>query len=188
MRLAKPTTASPFELDVFGLDLEKLTTFRFAVQVDGHSTQDALCGFQRVVNVGEAVDVREVLEGGYPGRHKFPRHSKHGAIQLVKGMTTSRHLWNWHQAVVSWDKGEPDYRRTMSIFMLDEHNVGGALFPYEVWHWQVFDAWPSEWRGPRLDAMRAEFAVESVIIQHSGISEAKGLFSGTAGDILSLFS
>lgn len=173
-------------LDILGL--ERLKSFNFAVQIDGQFTgSQFVLGFESVDGLSETLDVKEVLEGGYPGRHKFPRKARQNAITLVRGMTFSRSFWNWHQEVINWTKGQPDYRRTMSIYMLDQIVKIGMAVKFEAWRWDLFQAWPSEWLGPPLKANEEKAAFEAIVIQHSGISEAEGVFSGTAGEILGVF-
>lgn len=171
------------------LGLEPLKAHRFAVQIDGEATKGALVGFDRVLNLGESVTIREVAEGGYRGTHKFPRRVQQNAITLVRGMTFSRFLWDWFQEVRNWghSRNQPDYRRNLSIYALDQLNLVGVQLPYEVWRWDVFKAWPREWRGPDLSALANELAFEQITIEHAGIEAAKGIFSGRAGDVLSLF-
>ena len=80
----------------------------------------------------------------------------------------------------------PDYRKNLSIYMLDRLNQGGQAVPFEVWRWDIFNAWPSEWSGPELNANNNGLALESITLQFSDMSEAGGIFSGRTGDVLSL--
>lgn len=169
-------------------DLDRLEAFRFAVEIGGGLPgQQYLAGFDRIENLGDTVELREVKEGGFRGVHRFPRRSTNQAIRLVRGMSFSRSLYNWYQEVVGWQPGHSDYRRPVSIYLIDDTNVGGQRIDFEAWRWDIALAWPSEWKGPTLDAVANEIAFESVVLQHSGISEAQGAFSGQTGEILSLF-
>ena len=201
MRLSELPQAVLDKLDI--LNLEKLRTNRFAVQIDD-TRQDAasgrrrltvprygasvILGFEKVEGLHGQIEIREVREAGFKGMHRFPRRSRHPALRLVRGLAVSRSLWDWFCEVRDWTKGEPDYRRSLSIFMLDSIATPGGLVDYEVWRWDIYDAWPSEWHGPVLDAVSNSMAVEGVTIQHSGISPAQGLLSGTAGEVLNVFS
>lgn len=183
------------QFNLFGL--EQLPGFRFAVQIDGLPAMSKyVAGFSGVDGLDGSVRIREVQEGGFNGAHEFPRPTTNSAIVLTRGMTLSRSLYNWHQEVANWTKGRSDYRRNVSIVMIDTVSVGlsgtpipslGVIVPYEVWRFDIRQAWPSDWRGPRLNAGESQFAVESVTLHHSGLSEAYGLFSGKTGEAVSIF-
>jgi len=171
------------------LNLEKLRAYQFAVQIDGELTGNKfVAGFENIKGFADRVNVKEVIESGYTGTHKFPRHSPQSGIVLTRGMTYDRTLWNWFQAVKNWGKGEPDYRKTMSIYMIDRINVYSNIAPFEVWRWDIMGAWPSKWVGPRFDSLKEKFAFESVRIQYSSITEAEGILSGITGEIASLLT
>lgn len=170
------------------LNLEPLTRFQFAVVIEGVTA----AGFNEVAGIESSTDVREVLEGGYPGVHKYPRINRFGPITLMRGLTFSRALWDWRQEVVQWTKGRTDYTHSISIYMLSQIQlpqqqmatvlgVGGAL-PYEVYRFDLSDAWPSDWKGPDLNSMSEEIAIETITIQHSGLAIAEGIFSGLTGE------
>ncbi len=199
MRASELPQAVLDRLDI--LHLEKLRTNRFAVQIDaGHDVTDrrgltvmryaasAVLGFEKVEGLHGQVDVREVREIGFRGVHRFPRRSRHPALRLIRGLATSHRLWDWFCEVREWTKGGPDYRRSLSIFMLDSVATPGGLVDYEVWRWDVFDAWPSEWHGPALDANSNGMAIEGITIQHSGIAAPQGILSGIAGEVLNVLS
>lgn len=169
------------------LGLERLAGFRFAVYLDGDSPISALAGFDKIRDIGDRLDIRDVKEGGCPVMRRYPRRSQANAITLVKGLTWDRRLYEWYEEVSNWGRSatDPDYRRTLSILMLDELHAGGASVPIEVWRWDLLKAWPSEWRGPTLDSMASEFAVEQLVIQHEGMSVPRGILSGKTGQISS---
>ena len=170
------------------LDLERLKAFRFAVQIDGDFTGKAfVVGFAAVQGLSSEVDVKTIREGGYPGLHKFPRKVKQGPLILKRTMTYSRAMWEWYLQVQNWTKGQDNYTRSLSVFLLDAVTKPIGEVVYEVWRWDFFSAWPSHWTGPRLNSMQDSVAFESLTIEHSGIAEAKGIFSGQAGELLSVF-
>ena len=59
-------------------------------------------------------------------------------------------------------EGAQGNRKSISIIQQNEKRE-------EVKRWQVFDAWPSKFTGPELDASSSDNAVESVEIQHEGL-------------------
>jgi phage tail-like protein len=187
-------------LNIFGL--EKLRAYSFFVQIDspprytGSQVIESLLGFSELSGIGESLRVKIVEEGGNPRQHKFPRMKESPDLIMRRGMTLSRSFYDWYQEAANWTKGKSDYRRTMSIYIVDYSNpaliapsgskIDIAIFPYEAWRFDVYGAWPSNWSGPALKADEENMAFESITIQHSGLSEAKGLFSGRTGDILSI--
>lgn len=182
-------------------DLELLKQCHFAVQIDrmpfnpgiDDSLSDYLnatvAGFTEVTGLRESVDVREISEGGYPGKHQFPRRVRTNAVTLVRGLAWSRSLYDWWKEVTSWTKGKPDYRRQVTIISLDQVRAGslGAI-DYEAWRWTLDNAWPSVWSGPHLNSNSDSHAVESITIRYQGIKAGIGPLSGTAGEVLSLFA
>jgi hypothetical protein len=69
----------------------------------------------------------------------------------------------------------------------------GMTFSRSLWNWrrevtEWTKAWPSKWDGPKLDSMKSDLAFETVTIRHSGMVEARGVLSGQAGEILSIFN
>ena len=123
-------------LNVLGLDI--LTTYQFAVDIDRvggpAGVNEFLAGFTGVKGIGDRIEVREIEEGGYLGIHKFPQRSKLNSIELVRGMSFSRALWDWYNQVRNWTKGDPDYRRTLSVYILNSiiRNPGEPI-QFEVW-------------------------------------------------------
>ena len=173
------------KLNVLGL--QALTTFQFALQIDGHPFgSQTYLGFSRVTGISDNAELLEVMEGGHRGIHRFPNRSMTTAIQIVQGMTFSRFMWQWYQDAVNWSKTKPDYRRNVSIYMLSRISVASQDIPFEVWRWEIENAWPSEWEGPRLDANKEDIAFEKITLQHSGIKQAESLFSGKVGDVSSI--
>ena len=176
-------------LDV--LDLRQLTGLRFVVQIDGDGFRgkETVAGFTAVEGLSSDLDVATIREGGFNGVHTFPRRERQPAITLRRPLTFSRSLWNWYIAGRQYQKGQPSYTRTMSIYLLDSVQLplaGEVIF--EAWRWDFFRCWLSTWNGPRMDAKAdSSVALETVTVQHSGAVEAQGVLSGSAGEIMSLF-
>lgn len=190
-----PLTNLPQELlgQLNLLDLERLRAFQFAVQIDGQFPgAKYLVGFDRIDGLESRVRVREIKEGGYAGTHQFPREQQATSLVLHRGMTYSRELYNWYQEVINWEPPAPSFRRTLTVSLLDRLNTASPInrtvqLNFEVWQWQINDAFPVAWTGPRLNSKESEFAFESLEIRHSGISEAQGILSGTVGTVAGLF-
>jgi phage tail-like protein len=161
-----------------GSRFEPLTRFEFAVDIDGVLGPGApfVTGFRRVAGLGDHVAIREVKEGGHPGVHRFPRRVAMNRITLERTMGFDRSLWDWYQETINWTKGDPSYRRTMSIYTLT--HISATVPSFQVWRFDVFGAFPVHWRGDDLDALDQELQLERIIVEHKGMSEAKGIFSG----------
>jgi phage tail-like protein len=175
------------KLDV--LDLRQLTGLQFVVQIDGDGFvgKETVAGFRQVRGLSAELDIFTLKEGGFPGVHTFPRRERSSVIRLQRPLTFSRSLWNWYLQGREWRKGAPSYIRTMSIYLLDTVGGAGQAITYEAWRWDLYRCWLSFWDGPGLDANRDAIALETATVQHSGLVEARGILSGTAGEILSLF-
>ena len=166
------------KLDFLGLEVFK--RYQFAVSIDGdYPGANYFAGFTGVIGVGGTIEVKEVKEGGYPTSHKFARNTINNTLKLVRGMTYNRSLWEWFNEVRQWKRGLPKYTRTMSIIMLD-------YIPFEVWRFDIINAWPSAWEGPEFNSMAEEQAFETITIQHGGITQAKSLLSNDVNTALSL--
>lgn len=175
-------------LDV--LDLRQLTGLRFVVQIDGvgFRGKETVAGFRQVTRLNSDLDIATVREGGIGQVHTFARRERQPTVTLVRPVTYSRSLWNWYDECRRWHKGRPDYTRTMSIYLLDGvHLPAVGEVVYEAWRWDLSRCWISNWRGPRMDANQDAIALEEVTIQHGGLVEARGVLSGQAGEILSVF-
>jgi phage tail-like protein len=83
-------------------------------------------------------------------------------VTLRYGLTDSRELWEWLMTAVD---GRVE-RKNISVLMLDPEGVD------EVMRWNLINAWPSEWRGTKLDAMSREAAIESLTLVFESMDRA----------------
>ena len=131
--------------------------FSFIVEIEGI----ARAGFMSVSGIGDETETREYREGGDNTTvRKLAGLNSFSAIVLEMGSTFDTSLWDWRQKVKR--EGALGNRKSISIIQQNEKRE-------EVKRWQVFDAWPSKFTGPELDASSSETAVESVEIQHEGL-------------------
>ncbi len=128
-------------------DIFRAYNFRLDIQgtVAGYFTE--ACDLQVKV---EAIAYRE--GGGPPGVRKLPGRVEIGEITLKYGLTSSTYLWDWLMTAVN---GNVE-RRNASIILLHSDGV------QEVARWNLTNAWVSEWRGAKLDAMGQQAAIEQV--------------------------
>jgi phage tail-like protein len=100
------------------------------------------------------VEPIQYREGGEPARvRQLPGLTEYKAVTLRYGVTDSHALWDWLMLTV----GGTTQRKSMSIVLLDDARV-------EKMRWNLFEAWPSEWRGAPLDALENEMAIESLTL------------------------
>jgi len=171
------------------LGLEPLTRFQFAVSIEGQLPGSRfLAGFRNVEGLHGVIDVREVREGGFRGVHQFPRRSNPQALTLTRGLSFGRYLWDWYLSVLEWTKGADDYRRNVSIYQLSRIVKPVGELPFEVWRWDLTNAWPSEWQGPGFDSMAEEISIERVVLQHAGMAVPQGIFGGAVGEGLGVLT
>jgi phage tail-like protein len=94
--------------------------------------------------------------------HRLPGPVEYGDITLRYGLTASRELWEWFMSAV---KGTV-LRKNASIVMLGSDGVT------EVVRWNLLNAWISEWRGAKLDALGQEVAIETLTLVFETLERA----------------
>ena len=131
--------------------------YQFLVEIEGV----ARAGFMTVSGLEEETEVREYREGtDQTSVRKLAGLNSYSPIVLEMGSTFDTSLWDWRQKVRR--EGAQGNRKSISIIQQNEAQE-------EVKRWQVFDAWPSKFTAPELDASSSDNAVESVEIQHEGL-------------------
>jgi len=131
--------------------------YQFLVEIEGI----ARAGFMTVSGLEEETEVREYREGtDQTSVRKLAGLNSYSPIVLEMGSTFDTSLWDWRQRVRR--EGAQGNRKSISIIQQNEAQE-------EVKRWQVFDAWPSKFTAPELDASSSDNAVESVEIQHEGL-------------------
>jgi phage tail-like protein len=128
------------------------------VEIDG-ITQ---AGFQEVDGLDSSTDAIDYREGNDPLHvRKLTGLNKHSAITLKRGITDSDELWKWRATVVD---GKVE-RKNGSIILLDDTGT-------EKLRWNFFNAWPSKWTGPALNATNNAVAVETLELTHEEVKKA----------------
>ncbi len=94
----------------------------------------------------------------------IPGNFKHTPLELKRGLTDSMALWEWFKKVEDGD--------------IEGARVTGSLVAFnqkhtEVARWEVKDAWPSKLGFPQLDAKSNEISVETITLQHTGMTRTK---------------
>ena len=129
--------------------LDPYKNYNFQVEIQGIT----VAGFSEVSGLSSEVEVIEYREGGDHLTRKLPGLKKFTNVVLKRGMTTSRDLYNWHKALL---QGTLE-RRHATIVLLDDQRT-------EVARWQLVDAFPQKYEGPRLNAKTSEVAIETFVL------------------------
>jgi phage tail-like protein len=132
--------------------------FNFLVEFDG-LTQ---AGFQECSGLDASTDPIDYREGQDPNHvRKLPGLNKYAPLTLKRGITDSPDFWKWRQSVI---EGRTE-RRNGSVILLDEAGQ-------EKLRWNFFEAWPSKWTGPGLNATSNAVAIETIEIVHEELKRA----------------
>jgi phage tail-like protein len=132
--------------------------YNFLVEMDG-ITQ---AGFQEVSGLDSSTDSVDYREGNDPNHvRKLPTLNKFSPITLKRGITDSDELWKWRSTVVNGKIA----RKNGSIILLDDRGQ-------EKLRWNFFNAWPSKWTGPSLNATSTAVAVETLEITIESVEKA----------------
>jgi phage tail-like protein len=129
--------------------------FDFVVEIDGVG----IAGFQEVSGLEGRIEVIEYREGADnpPSARKLPGLVKYGNVALKRGLTDSRDLYAWWNAVAS---GKAD-RRGVAIVLLDRERT-------PVRRWLLQEAWPVRYAISSLDAEVSGVAIETLELAHEG--------------------
>jgi phage tail-like protein len=139
-----------------------LTTFAFAVEVDGIT----IAAFKEVSGIDsntEVIEYKEVTGAGQLIIRKVPGSPSWADITLRRRIDAVTDLWDWRVLVLEGDIDGA--RRNGSIVLYDSMQE-------EVARWNFINGWPSVWKGADLDAGANEVAVEEVTITHEGLVRA----------------
>lgn len=133
-------------------------SYNFVVEIDGL----LVAGFSEVTGLQSETEYEEIAEGGVNEYyHRLPKRTKLSPITLRRGISPPSavwDLWGWYSDVV---KGKVK-RKNGSIILYDHYGL-------HVCRWNFFDAFPTKWVGPDLDASKSDVAIESIEIVHNGL-------------------
>jgi len=143
---------------------DPLGAYYFHVEVDGGG--DIKARFTEVSGIKADVEEHEIKEGGLNDRtHKYPGRITWGPITLKKGMGDEKFFWDWWNKMVTSSK-RTDKTKNLTIVLYDR--TGSKA----VRRWHVEKAWPKSWEAPTLNAGASEIAIESLTLNHEGITES----------------
>jgi len=133
---------------------DPFTNFNFIVDIQGMRA-----GFSEVSGLSGENAIVEYREGNqHTTMTKQPGLTKYNQLVLKRGFTKDDKLWKWRKKVID---GKTQ-RLPGTITLLDE-----ARNPALVW--KFYEAWPSKWAGPTLNAKNNEIAIEEMELAIEGL-------------------
>ncbi len=138
-----------------GERVDPYINFNFLIELDSITR----ARFQECSGFDSTIDVIEHREGGEnTALRKLLGMTKYSNISLKWGMTDSMELYKWHRQAVL---GNIE-RKDGSIIILDRKGE-------EVARWNFFQAWPTKYDGPDLNAEGNDVSIEMVELAHEGL-------------------
>jgi len=132
--------------------------FRFLVEIDGI----VQAGFSECSGFGSNVEVVEYREGGETATvRKLPGKTSYPDLTLKWGVTDSRELYDWHLTAVN---GKVQ-RKNGSIILQDDAGQ-------EKVRWNFFNAWPSKYDGPDLNAKGNDVSIDALTVSCERVERA----------------
>ena len=133
-----------------GQRVDPYLNFRFRVEIEG--IQQA--GFMECTGLGSQIEVVEYREGGENASvRKLAGKVSYPDIVLKWGVTDSQELYQWHLQAIHGNL----VRKNGSVVLLDSQGN-------EKLRWNFFNAWPSKWTGPTLNAKDNNVAIEELTL------------------------
>lgn len=132
--------------------------YRFRVEIEGLQ----VAGFNEVTGLQMDIETFEYREGGVNFFvHHFPVITKYQPLELKRGISDSASasaLWDWFNECRNGKVSKKDG----SIILNDQ--AGN-----EYCRWNFFGAIPVMWKGPELNSIKSEIAIESIQLVHEGL-------------------
>lgn len=142
--------------------LAPLQVFRFEVTFTQQGTDVNLCSgaFSDCTGLEATVEPKVIKSGGANyGPAQRAGQVSFATVILKRGMTTTRDLWNWFQAVSS---GGYAYRLSAQIAMRDP--AGNTVLT-----WGLDDCMPVKFKAADLNAKGTEVGIEELHLAHEGL-------------------
>ncbi len=128
---------------------DPLASFNFIVNIPGVGT----IGCSEIGGLSGETNIIEYRTGDEPARpRKLPGQAKYANINLKRGFTPNgKEFWNWRLGVI---QGKTK-RYSGTITLRDEAQKAALT-------WHFFEAWPSKWAGPAMNAKNNDVAIEEM--------------------------
>jgi phage tail-like protein len=133
--------------------VDPYTGYNFSVELDGITR----AGFRECSGLENTQASTQYREGTdrHLSQRKQPGLNTYADITLSRGFTSDSALWEWRAKAM---KGAVE-RHNVSITLMDD--VGNPKIT-----WNLFEAWPTSWHGPGLNAGTDEVAVEQLTLTY----------------------
>jgi len=135
---------------------EPIRGYNFRLDVDGYTGY-----FTRCSGLGARIQSIAYREGGAgPQIRRLAGPVDYADVTLSYGLIPSVHpsIWLWLESAI---KGSP-VRKTPSVILLDADGR-------ETMRFNLFGAWPVEWRAANLDALGRDVAIETLTLVYEKI-------------------
>jgi len=139
--------------------MDPYRNFNFLVEMDG-ITQASFIECSGLEATTEVIETRQ--GGDNTTVYKLPGKTSYGNITLKWGTTTSTELMSWRQDVIDGTIT----RRNGSVVLYDLANQT------EVARWNFFNAWPTKWDGPALNAKGNDISIETLVLAIERLTRA----------------
>lgn len=140
---------------------DPLRNFRFRVEIDG--IQQA--AFSEVTIGENTSDVVDYRDGNEPTHvRKLSGLTKYGNVTLKWGITDSKEMSVWHEAIVAGQI--QTNRKQVAIIVQDEAGVDKARFV-------INEAWPAKYQLSGLNGKGNEVLIETVELVNEGIERVQ---------------
>jgi phage tail-like protein len=131
--------------------MDPFRNFNFLVEIGG-VTYGIFIECTGLENTTEVIETRQ--GGDNVTVFKLPGKTSYGNITLKWGTTSDTRLMAWRQSVIDGDV----IRYNGSVVLYDLANQT------EVARWNFFQAWPSKWDGPALNAKGNDISIETLVL------------------------
>jgi phage tail-like protein len=139
--------------------VDPFRNFNFLVEMDS-VTQATFIECSGLEATTEVIETRQ--GGDNTTVYKLPGKTTYGDITLKWGSTSSTELMTWRQSIIDGTV----IRRNGSVVLYDLANQ------VEVARWHFFNAWPTKWDGPSLNAKGNDIAIETLVLATERVTRA----------------
>jgi phage tail-like protein len=124
--------------------------------------------FSDVTGLEATMEPKQIREGGL----NYGAHQRVGAVSfatvvLKRGMTSTRHLWDWFFQTVqpAGDAAGPAWGQRLTVYIVVQDHQGRPLL-----RWRLKHALPVKFKAADLSAKATEIAIEELHLAHEGLS------------------
>jgi phage tail-like protein len=121
--------------------------FNFKVEIEGVTVG----AFKNVEGLDSETEVIEYQDGDEIVARKRPGRTKYSNVTLTRGYINTDELWQWRKKVI---EGKVERKAGSVILCADDGS--------EICRYNLFEAWPSKWKGFTLDGKGGDVTVEEV--------------------------